>query len=142
MRLFFDTNVLLNSALGEPGGTESEQCIFLCGTGIHEGWVAWHSLSNVHYVIRSRTKSKTYATRTVTELLKWAEVAETMKSDANTALSYGMNDFEDALQLAAAMACNADVVLTRNTTDFKSSSIPVMTPEEFLAQFSPGTASP
>jgi len=44
-----------------------------------------------------------------------------------------MRDFEDALQLAAAVACGAGVILTRNTADFKASPIPVMTPEEFLA---------
>lgn len=141
MRLFFDTSVLLNSPLKEPGSKESDECICLCGDGIHEGWIAWHSLSNIHYVVRSRTKSKTYATHTVTELLAWVEVAETTKSDAMKALSYGMGDYEDALQLAAAEACAADVLITRNTKDFKASSIPVMTPEEFLAAHGPPTAS-
>jgi hypothetical protein len=32
--------------------------------------------------------------------------------------------------------CDAGVILTRNTTDFKASPIPVMTPEEFLIQLS------
>jgi len=30
----------------------------------------------------------------------------------------GMNEFEDALQIAAAERCGADVIVTRNTTDF------------------------
>ena len=137
MRLFFDTSVLLNSPLKEPGSKESDECICLCGDGIHEGWIAWHSLSNIHYVVRSRTKSKTYATHTVTELLAWAEVAETTKSDANRAIAHGMSDFEDALQLVAAEACGADVLITRNTKDFKASAIPVMTPEAFLAVHPP-----
>ncbi len=139
MRIFFDTNVLLNSALNEPGGAESERCVRLCGAGTHDGWIAWHSISNVHYVIRGRTKSKTYATQTIAKLLAWAEVAETKKPDALAAISYGMTDFEDALQLAAALACGADVILTRNTEDFKASFIPVMTPEEFLAKHAPVT---
>ena len=137
MRLFFDTNVLLNFALDEPGGAESKQCVMLCATGVHEGWIAWHSLSNIHYVIRGRTKSKTHAMRTIISLLNWAEVAETAKSDANKATAYGMSDFEDALQLVAAEACGADVLITRNTKDFKTSTILVMTPEEFLAAHPP-----
>lgn len=135
MRLFFDTSVLLNSPLKEPGTKASDECICLCGDGIHEGWIAWHSLSNIHYVVRNRTKSTTYAIRTVTELLEWAEVAETTKSDAKKAIAYSMSDFEDALQLAAAEACSADVLITRNNKDFKVSAIPVMTPEEFLAAY-------
>jgi len=137
MRLFFDTNVLLNFALDEPGGAESKQCVMLCSTGVHEGWIAWHSLSNIHYVIRGRTKSKTHSMRTIISLLNWAEVAETTKSDANRAIAYDMRDFEDALQLVAAEACGADVLITRNTKDFKASAIPVMTPEEFLAAHPP-----
>jgi len=43
----------------------------------------------------------------------------------------------DGLQLAAAVACGADVLLTRNTDDFKDSPILVMTPEEFLAAYPP-----
>ena len=70
------------------------------------------------------------------DLLKWAEVAETTKADARKAFSYGMRDYEDALQLAAAEACGADVLLTRNTKDFKPSPITVMTPEGFLAHLS------
>mgnify|MGYP003560021681 CR=1 FL=1 len=31
------------------------------------------------------------------------------------------------------LACGADLILTRNTADFKASTVPVMTPEEFLA---------
>jgi predicted nucleic acid-binding protein len=89
----------------------------------------------VHYVFRNRTKSKTYAIRTVTELLAWAEIAETTKTDANAVFSYAMRDFEDALQLAAAVACGADVLLTRNTKDFKASPLLVMTPEAFLAAY-------
>ena len=139
MRLFFDTNILLNFTLDEPGGEGSRRCTLLCTEGVHEGWIAWHSLSNIHYIIRSRTKSKTFAMRTVISLLKWAEVAKTTKSDANHAISYDMSDFEDALQLAAALACEAEVLLTRNTKHFNASPIPVMTPEEFLATHSPQT---
>jgi len=32
-----------------------------------------------------------------------------------------MRDFEDALQVAAAMACGAQFIVTRNERDFKAS---------------------
>jgi predicted nucleic acid-binding protein len=60
-------------------------------------------------------------------------VAQTSKSDVLWAVQSGLKDFEDALQLSAAICSTADIVITRNTTDFKNSPIPVMTPEEFLA---------
>ena len=132
MKVFFDTNILLNSLFKEPGAKSSSECVLLCREGEHEGWIAWHTISNAHYIARSRSKSPLVALDFVSDLLAWVEVAETGKHDALTALEFGMRDFEDALQLAAAVACGAGVILTRNTTDFKASPIPVMTPEEFL----------
>lgn len=48
------------------------------------------------------------------------------------ALASEFNDFEDGLQYFVAMDNNADVIITRNKKDFKSSKIPVMTAGEYL----------
>ena len=137
MKVLFDTNILLNGPFGEPGGPVSDRCITLCSGGIHEGWIAWHTPSNAHYIVRARSKSGSVALQFINDLLTWAEVAITSKPDALSAVASGMSDFEDALQVAAASACAADIILTRNLADFKSSPIPVMTPEAFLAACSP-----
>ena len=133
MRVFFDTNVLLDGYYQRAGAAESEKAVMLCSGGACEGWLAWHSLSNVFYLVRGHSKSTTTALQFITDLLAWAEVSETSKADALMAVTSGMTDFEDALQVAAAMACGAKVILTRNVSDFKASAVPVMTPEEFLA---------
>jgi len=39
-----------------------------------------------------------------------------------------MKDFEDAMQVASAMACGADVIATRNVRDYARASIRVATP--------------
>ena len=134
MKVFFDTNVLLNGPFNEPGGQASDQCITLCSNGLHAGWIAWHTLSNAHYIVRARSKSKSTALQFITDLLAWAEVAETAKPDALAAIGSGMPDFEDALQAAAALACGADLILTRNLADFKNSTVPAMTPGDFLSR--------
>ena len=43
-----------------------------------------------------------------------------------------MRDFEDGLQAVAAEAVGAQVIVTRNTADFRRSPIPAVTPAEFL----------
>ena len=93
-------------------------------------------ISNTFYLVRSHSKSTEVSNQFIIDLLAGVEVAETGKLDALAALEFGMRDFEGALQIAAAVACGAEVILTRNTTDFKASPIPVMTPEEFLIQIS------
>ena len=53
------------------------------------------------------------------------------------ALTVSGNDFEDAIQAAAALHVTADYLVTRNTSDFASLGVPFVTPEEFLAIVEP-----
>jgi predicted nucleic acid-binding protein len=132
MRVFFDTNVLLDDYYQRVGAAASKEAGSYCADSPHQGWIAWHTISNAYYLVRNHSKSGEKAGKFVADLLAWVEVTATSRSDALAALAFGMGDFEDALQLAAAVACGADVLLTRNNADFKASPIPVMTPEEFL----------
>ena len=66
-------------------------------------------------------------------LIAMLEVPSVTHRDAVNWRSHGLADFEDALQCACAVAGEADVIVTRNTEDFAGSTIPVMTPEAFLA---------
>src|SRR5690606_20335799 len=43
-------------------------------------------------------------------------------------------DFEDGIQYYTALESNCKAIITRNTKDFKNSSIPVLRPREFLAK--------
>jgi hypothetical protein len=44
----------------------------------------------------------------------------------------GMNDIEDAMQIVAAEACGAEVIVTSNVKDFALCPIPVFSPKDFL----------
>jgi hypothetical protein len=50
-----------------------------------------------------------------------------------TALDSGFVDFEDAVQNAAAVENQVEVIVTRNREDYVTSSLIVLTPEEFVA---------
>ncbi len=41
------------------------------------------------------------------------------------------NDFEDGLQYYTALENHTDIILTRNTKDFKNSKLPVITAKQF-----------
>ena len=66
------------------------------------------------------------------DLLTWTTVATTSHADAVKALGGSLPDFEDALQVAAALACDANYVITRNGRDFVGALLPALSPEEFL----------
>lgn len=135
MRIFLDTNILLDVFLNRPGKPESLQVLQACVETGNEGWIAWHTLSNGFYIVRRETKQLSEAKRFISELLQWCEVATVGTAAALEAEKMNLSDIEDAMQIAAASACQADVIVTRNTPDFVTSPIPVMTPEEFVQQF-------
>jgi len=44
-----------------------------------------------------------------------------------------MADFEDAMQVAAARACNARHIVTRKLTDYRLSPIPAISPQDAVS---------
>jgi predicted nucleic acid-binding protein len=48
------------------------------------------------------------------------------------ALESGFNDFEDAVQYYTAVENKMDYIITRNTDDYKKSTIKVYTPSQYL----------
>jgi predicted nucleic acid-binding protein len=132
MRLLLDINILLDVAFKRPGEAATTQVIARCGHE-HEAWLAWHTIATLAYLIE-RQQTALDAREFLRGLLGWADVAVTARSDAQQALDWAMPDFEDALQATAAVACGAQVLLTRNVRDFKGSPVPAMTPEQFIAQ--------
>ena len=134
MRLLIDINVLLDVALQRPGAPASARLLGLCGRQ-HEAWLAWHSIATLAYLIE-RQQSAISGRDFIRGMLDWADVAHTGNADALAALDLPMGDFEDALQVAAAMACGAQFVITRNQRDFKNSTIPALSPDVFLRRAS------
>lgn len=133
MRVLLDTNVILDVALKrEPFVAASSATLRKCEADGIEKFVAWHSLSNLFYIL-----GKDRGAGSAIEFLEWlvtiARVPTVGHPDAVEALRFGMTDFEDALQLSAAIACGASVLITRNAADFKNSPVTVRTPEQFLA---------
>ncbi len=133
MRLLIDINVLLDVAQQRPGAPESARLLSLCGRQ-HEGWLAWHSIATLAYLIERQTSSVS-GRALIRGILVWADVAKTGRPDVLAALELPMRDFEDALQVAAAMACGAQFIITRNVRDFKASPVPALSPEAFFRRY-------
>ncbi len=72
--------------------------------------------------------------QSLVNIQSFVEVSDLNASVIDNAFRLKVKDFEDAIQYFSAMSCNADVIVTRNKKDFIYSSIPVLTPAEFLEQ--------
>ena len=133
MKVLLDTDVLLDVALARvPHVVASEAMLEWCEAHPAATFVAWHSLSNVYYVLRPK-RGAAVARQFIQELLEYAEVIPAGTAQAKHALALPMHDFEDALQTAAGVHGGVDFIVTRNLADYAASPIPARTPAAFLA---------
>ena len=133
MRILIDTNVVLDVVLARtPWAAEASALLDRTARGDVSGFIAAHAVTTVFYVVE-RARDRRTALTAVGDLLSVAGVAELGSADFQRALTFGMKDFEDAVQVAAALRVGADFVVTRNARDFRGSPVATRAPGEILA---------
>ncbi len=131
--VLFDTNVVLDVILArEPWAMSAAELLNASARGAIVGWVAGPTITTVHYIVE-KARDRTTATTAVNDLLQVVAVVPLASEDFLRALSLGLRDFEDAVQVAAALRVGAEYVITRNTRDFRGTPVPVRTPAEAIA---------
>ncbi len=132
--MLVDTDVLIDVALDRrPHSGPSSALLDRLESGGRRAFVAWHTLSNFcHLVTPARGAAGTRDF--IAELVRFVAVAPADTAALRYAVSLPMADFEAALQVAAARACGARHIVTRNVRDFARSPIPAVTPREALEQ--------
>jgi len=132
-KAFFDLNVILDVLQNrEPFYEASAQLLAFAETGRLQGFVAPHSLTTLFYLI-SKDQSSAKARATITNLLQFLAVAKIDQSTIEQAMSLSYRDFEDAVQMIAAVQSKVDYFVTRNPKDFQPPMLTVIQPSELLA---------
>ena len=132
--MLLDTDVLIDVALDRrPHSGPSSELLDRIERGSRRAYVAWHTVSNFYYLVTSE-RGDADARDFIAELVRFVAVAPTDTPALRYAMSLPMVDFEDAMQVAAARACGARHIVTRNVRDFAPSLIPAMTPRQALDQ--------
>lgn len=133
MILLLDTDVLIDVALGrEPHAEASGRLLDQLERRPGSAFVAWHSVSNFYYLV-APARGGADATAFIEELTGFVDVAPVSTADLRYATRLALADFQDAMQVAAATACGAEVIATRNVRDYRGSPIPARTPADLLA---------
>jgi len=131
--IFLDTNVLIDFlADRKPFSVEAAKLFNYSFRKKVIVYVAAVSYNNIYYILRqSCTHPETI--KILAELQDWTEAIDVSKDVIRKALKSEFKDFEDAIQYNCAKTLNKiDCIVTRDTKDFKTSSIPTMTPKEAL----------
>lgn len=131
MKVFIDTNILIDFVTNRVGFSEDADKLFALGvTGDIKLMTSALSYVTAMYVAHK------YGYQNVKEtLLSVSNFVEVLDLQGNTViemLSSDWKDYEDATQNFTALKALADCIVTRNQKDFSDSSLPVYTPAEFL----------
>ncbi len=131
--LFIDTDVIIDFLIDrKPHSREAAIIFTLIEQKKIKGYVSSLTFSNLYYVLRkiesyNKVKSKLESLSQIVGILKVEE--RTIKE----ALASDFSDFEDSIQYFSALdSKKIDVIITRNTRDYKKSDLPVMTPGDYL----------
>ena len=131
--ILLDTDVLIDVALDRrPHAGPAAQLLDRIEHGAESATIAWHSISNLYYIVapaRGGIRTRDF----IVELTRFVAVATTGAEAIRYAAQLPMADFEDALQVAAARACGARHIVTRNIRDYERAPIRAVVPQEALS---------
>lgn len=131
-RLFLDTNIMLDF-LGEryPFYDSIAKIATLADKGQITIIVSALSYSTVSYFL-TKHENKEIAKEKLRKFKIISEICDLNEQIIEKGLNSNFADFEDSLQYYSALSSDTNILITRNGKDFKGSSIPVMTAEEYL----------
>ncbi len=130
--ILLDTDVIIDVALDRrPHSGPASELLGRLERGQESAFIAWHTVSNFYYLVapsRGGLSTRDF----IVELTRFVAVATTDTEAVRYAAALPMTDFEDALQVAAARACGAQRIVTRNVKDYERSPIRAISPQEAL----------
>lgn len=130
MKVFLDTNIILDTILDRPHSDESDQVLARGVMGKFEMYTSFLSIANLAYVLRKMPQHE------MLDLLsETCSILNVISMDGallNSAISRPFDDFEDGLQYQSAMSEGCDCVVTNNVKDWHASTIPVYSSLDFL----------
>ncbi len=132
--ILLNTDVLVDIALDRhPHSESASELLDRIEHGAEAAYIAWHSVSNLYYVIAPAVGGVS-ARDFIVELTRFVAVATTDTEGIRYAAELPMADFEDAMQVAAARACGARHIVTRNVRDYVRSPIRAVDPQQALGE--------
>ena len=132
MTVFLDSNIILDILLKNADFyEESKKVLELSDSKPIDFYVTAASITDLNKRLNNKEETK----RHLQDLLEIVSVAGIDEACIKNALNSSWKDFEDAVQHESSIQIGADYLVTRNTDDFKSSMVRIISPSEFLKEF-------
>lgn len=135
MKVVFDTNVVLNAAMGRPGHEEAQELINAVINGEISGIVTANSITDIHFIVQKRIGERE-ARAVIYNLLALFDIAPIDGDVCLRALGLPMEDYEDAVLAVCAANEEADYIVTsdKDFLQVQGSPVPARSPAEVLAE--------
>lgn len=134
MRVLIDTNIILDFLLQrEPFFQNADLLFQIIDSGRIVGYVTATTLTDIFYIARRHIGSVEQARQVISETLTAMVICPVNRAVLESAFASGLTDFEDAVQIACAIAQGLDAITTRDA-HFSSTLISALTVEEVLQQ--------
>ena len=133
--VFMDTNVVIDFLANRlPFSTDAAKLFDRSVSGEIKIFVAAVSHSNIYYILKRQGLTNSAILELLESLSEISEIIDVSSKVIRQSLKTDFNDYEDAVQYLCALSVNnISFIVTRNTKDFKKSSLPVLTPAEAIA---------
>lgn len=139
MKVFLDTNILLDIILERPGFEAPLEVLQKASDGFVELYASYLTMANIAYILRKNYKGALIPT--IKQLSSLLTVLPMGQPQLEKAMLLDGPDFEDILQAVCAEEEGCEIILTHNPAHFKIGpglcpewNCPqVYTAEEFLA---------
>jgi predicted nucleic acid-binding protein len=131
--LFIDTDVIIDFLIDrKPHSREAAIIFTLIEQKKIKGYASSLTFSNLYYVLR-KIESHNKVIAKLDSISRLVTILKVDQQAIKDAIASGFQDFEDSIQYYCALDYKKiDVLITRNTKDYKNSEIPVMTPADYL----------
>ena len=132
MIALFDTDVVLDLLLDRKPFAEAAAFLFSkAEDGEIQGYVSATTVTTIYY-LASKTIGTNKAKWATRKLLSFLEVASVDRAVVEGALEGKYKDFEDGVVAEATRQIRANIIITRNVRDYKTSPVPAQSPDETL----------
>lgn len=135
MTVAFDTNVILDAAMGRNDYESAQALVQAVLSEDVTGVVTANTITDIHYIIKKRAGDKA-AREVVQNTLDIFEIAPVNGEMCAEALNLGMDDFEDAVLAVSADTVGARYIATGDKGFIGSaeSPVPALHPKDVLAR--------
>ncbi len=137
MKALFDTNIIVDVLANRTDFYEfSFKSLAICDGNICQSCITSNTVTDIAYILHRYGKNQEEVKSLLTKLFFIVEILDVNATDCTNAIHSAVLDFEDAVLAECAERHFVDFIITRNPKDYKKSSIPCISPYDFVQKFS------